>query len=240
MRNLSGVKKGVILLSGGIDSAVTLYLAKSRGYRLQALIVDYGQRHKKEIEYAKKIATMNKVAYHYVKCDLSWAKSALVNKRLKVPCRIKSQNIPLTYVSGRNIIFLSYAASLAESIQANAVFIGAHIQDYSGYPDCRPEFLSSFEKALNLGLKEKGLKIVAPLLNKRKVDIIRTGLRLGVPFKHTWSCYRGEKFPCLKCDSCRFRMSAFAKLGLSDPSMENKGGNSVGRKGSGSFQKHSG
>jgi len=213
------MKKGVILLSGGIDSAVTLYYAKSRGYRLKALIFDYNQRHKKEIECAKKIARLNKIDYHLIKCDLPWVKSSLTGKRLKVPFQrnLKGKDIPLTYVSGRNIIFLSYAASLAENIKAKVIFIGAHIQDYSGYPDCRPNFLNSFQKALNLGLKDKGLKIVAPLLNKKKKDIIRMGKRFEVPFEYTWSCYQGGKVPCLKCDSCRFRTAAFLKLGLRDP-----------------------
>jgi len=213
------MKKGVILLSGGIDSAVTLYFAKNKGYRLKALIFDYDQRHKKEIECAKKIALLNTIDYYLIKCDLSWVKSSLTNRKLRVPSQrnLKSKDIPLTYVSGRNIIFLSYAASLAESIKAKAIFIGAHIQDYSGYPDCRPNFLNSFQRALNLGLKDRGLKIVAPLLNKKKRDIVRMGIRLGVPFEHTWSCYQRGKVPCLECDSCRFRTAAFLRLGLRDP-----------------------
>ena len=226
MRNISGMKKGVILQSGGIDSAVTLYLAKSRGYQLRALIFDYNQRHKKEIERAKRIADLNKIDYQIVKCNLSWVKSALTKREIKVPSgrKLAGKNIPLTYVSGRNIIFLSYAASLAESIKAKAIFIGAHIEDYSGYPDCRPDFLNSFQRALNLGLKDKGLKIFAPLLKKKKKDIIRIGNRLGVPFEHTWSCYQGGRFPCLRCDSCRFRRKAFISLGLSDPLKSGKGG----------------
>jgi len=213
------MKRGIILLSGGIDSAVTLYFAKNKGYYFEALIFDYNQRHKKEIDCAKKIARLNKIDYRIIKCDLSWVKSSLTEKRLKVPSQrnLKGKDIPLTYVSGRNIIFLSYAASLAESIKAKAIFIGAHIKDYSGYPDCRPNFLNSFQRALNLGLKNKGLRIVAPLLNKKKGDIIRIGRRLGVPFEHTWSCYQGGKAPCLECDSCRFRTAAFLKLGLRDP-----------------------
>ena len=213
------MKKGVILLSGGIDSAVTLYFAKNKGYRLKALIFDYNQRHRKEIEYAKKIALLNTIDYHLVKCDLSWVRSSLTNRKLKVLSQrnLKSKDIPLTYVSGRNMIFLSYAASLAESIKAKAIFIGAHIQDYSGYPDCRPDFLNGFQSALNLGLKDKGLRIVAPLLNKKKREIVRMGVRLGVPFEYTWSCYQGKRVPCLRCDSCRFRAAAFFELGLRDP-----------------------
>ena len=199
------MKKAIALLSGGLDSAVTLYHAKAKGYRPTALIFDYGQRHKKEIVCAKKIAELNKIDYLVKKIDLSWARSALVDRKIKVTER--------TYVSGRNIIFLSFAFSLAESIGAKSIFIGAHIQDYSGYPDCRPQFLNSFEKAVNLGLVCRGIKIYAPLINKSKKDIIRLGLRLGVPFEHTWSCYQGGKNPCKKCDSCKFRIRAFAELG---------------------------
>lgn len=218
MRGVSRVKKGVILLSGGLDSATTLYLAKDKGYDLTALIFDYKQRHKKEIECAKKIACLNKIKYYVQRIDLSWTKSSLTDKKIKVSSASKSvKDIPLTYVSGRNIIFLSYAFSLAESISAKKVFIGAHIQDYSGYPDCRPEFIYSFEQAVNLGLKEKEIKLVAPLIDKSKLDIISLGVKLKVPFKHTWSCYKGGKVPCLKCDSCHYRMKGFSKLGLIDP-----------------------
>ena len=219
MRSISGIKKGIILLSGGIDSAVTLYFAKNKGYQLKALIFNYGQRHAKEIECAKKIAYLNKVEYCLVKCDLPWVKSSLTDKKIKVSFQKKpgAGKVPLTYVSGRNIIFLSYAASYAESIKAKIIFIGAHIQDYSGYPDCRPEFLKSFQKALNLGIKDKGVKIGAPLLNKNKMEIVKMGRKLGVPFKYTWSCYNEGKLPCQRCDSCRFRMRAFKELGLRDP-----------------------
>jgi len=213
-----GIKKGVILLSGGLDSAVTLYCAKSQGYKLQALIFNYNQRHKKEVEFAKKIARLNKIEYRVIKIDLTWARSSLTNKKIAVPFNRKpgGLNIPVTYVSGRNIIFLSYAFSLAESIGAKKVFIGAHIQDYSGYPDCRPEFLRKFALAVNLGIKNKGIKLAAPLLNKNKKNIIKLGLKLGVPFQHTWSCYSGGNKPCGKCDSCKFRVEAFEKLEIKD------------------------
>ncbi len=219
MRSISGVKKGVILLSGGIDSAVTLYLAKHQGYQLTALIFDYNQRHRKEIKCAKRVANLNKVKHYLIKCDLSWVKSSLTNKTIKIGSEAKLgyKKIPFTYVSGRNIIFLSYAASFAESIKAKAIFIGAHVHDYSGYPDCRAEFLDSFQEALNLGMKNKRMRIIAPLINKDKKGIIKSGLKLGVPFEYTWSCYQGKKIPCGKCDSCRFRARAFYQLGLIDP-----------------------
>jgi len=212
-------KKSVILLSGGLDSAVTLYYAKNRGNKLTAIIFDYNQRHKKELVYAKRIARLNNLKYYVIKIGLDWAKSSLVDKKIKVPLNrnLKSPEIPFTYVSGRNIIFLSYAASLAESIGAKSIFIGAHIEDYSGYPDCRPQFLKSFNRAINEGLKCKGMKIAAPLLNKNKKEIIQLGLRLNVPFQSTWSCYKGGITPCGKCDSCRFRIRAFEGLGLTDP-----------------------
>ena len=131
--------RAVILLSGGLDSAVTLYYALKNGYRPDCLVFDYGQRHKKEILCAKKLASANKLKYHVVKIDLSWTRSSLTDKDLKVPTgrNLKNKDIPSTYVAGRNIIFLSYAFSYAESIGADRVFIGAHIEDYSGYPDCR-------------------------------------------------------------------------------------------------------
>lgn len=213
------MKKAVILLSGGLDSVTTLYFAKKRGYQLTALIFDYNQRHKKEIDCARRILHLTRLKYYFIKVNLDWTKSSLTNKKIKIATNrdLNSKDIPLTYVSGRNIVFLSYAFSLAESIGAKAIFIGAHIQDYSGYPDCRPEFLKNFGKAVNLGLKNLGIKIISPLINKDKKEIIRLGLKLKVPFEYTWSCYQGKKVPCGECDSCRFRMRAFEELGMRDP-----------------------
>jgi 7-cyano-7-deazaguanine synthase len=204
-------KKAIILLSGGLDSAVTLYYAKARGYKLTAIIFDYSQRHKKEIVCAKKLCRINKIDYRLIKIDLSWVNSSLTNKNIKVPLnrKLKAKDIPVTYVSGRNIIFLSYAFSLAETLGVTAVFIGAHTQDYSGYPDCRPQFLKHFQAAVVRGLNRQDIKLIAPLIDKSKKEIVELGLGLGVPFQHTWSCYQGDKKPCLKCDSCRFRVAAF-------------------------------
>jgi len=218
LKTRKATKKGVILLSGGIDSAVTLYLAKKKGYELTALIFDYNQRHRKEIGYAEEIAKLNKIRSRIVKLNLGWAKSSLTDKLIQLPLNrnVKSK-VPSTYVSGRNIIFLSCAFSLAESIGAKAVFIGAHIQDYPGYPDCRPEFLYNFQRAVNLGMEESRIKISAPLIDKGKKEIVQIGLELNVPFKHTWSCYKGSKYPCLECDSCRFRTRAFEELRIKDP-----------------------
>jgi len=214
-------ENAIILLSGGIDSTTTLYIAK-RKYNLIALIFDYGQRHKKEIDCAKKIASLNRIKFYIVKIDLNWANSSLVNKNIKIPLDrdLNINNIPNTYVPARNIIFLSYAFSLAESLSIKNIFIGAHSQDYSGYPDCRIEFLKKFNYAVNLGLKSNNIKIIAPIIDKNKKEIIKIGLKLNVPFKYTWSCYSGLKKPCLRCDSCRFRINAFESLGLKDPLLE--------------------
>lgn len=219
-------KKAVVLLSGGIDSTTTLYFAKSKGYDIFALIFDYNQRHRKEIKSAKRIAAINKAKYHIAKIDLGWTKSSLTKRGIKIPknSNLNRKDIPSTYVAGRNIIFLSYAASLADSIGACKIFIGAHTQDYSGYPDCRPEFLQSFQGVVKKGLKSKSIKIVAPLINKSKKEIIKLGMGLGVPFEYTWSCYKGDGFPCGRCDSCRYRITAFKALGREDPLLRKKGG----------------
>ncbi|MCF7870269.1 MAG: 7-cyano-7-deazaguanine synthase QueC [Candidatus Omnitrophica bacterium] len=209
-------EKAIILFSGGLDSATTLFLAKRRNFLIKALIFDYGQKHKKEIKAAVKIAEIAKVDYRVVAVKIPWSKSSLTNKAKKVPESF-SGKIPSTYVSGRNIIFLSYAASFAESIGAKAIFIGAHTQDYSGYPDCRKNFLEKFNQAINLGIVGKRIKLHYPLIDKNKKEIIQVGLKLGVPFKYTWSCYNGERYPCQKCDSCRFRINGFNQLGLKDP-----------------------
>jgi len=222
MQKLRGKGSGeevVVLLSGGVDSTVTLYLVKKYGYSPVALIFDYQQRHRREVIYAQKIARLNRVKYYLAKISLSWASSSLTRKDMKVPMDrdLKKNEIPSTYVPARNLIFLSYAASLAESLKIKKIFIGAHIQDYSGYPDCRPKFFQSLEKVFNLGMKEKGMSIVTPLITMKKKEIIQRGLSLGVPFEFTWSCYQGGSRPCQRCDSCRYRIQAFRDLGLTDP-----------------------
>lgn len=216
-------KKAIVLLSGGLDSVTTLYYAKQQGYILNALIFNYRQRHVKEIERAKRIAILNGIHYNVVSVELGWVHSSLTDKKIPIPKsrNLKKSEIPVTYVAGRNIIFLSYAASYAESIGATKIFIGAHVQDYSGYPDCRPQFLKSFQRAINLGIAKAGIEIIAPLINKSKKEIIKMGLSLKVPFEYTWSCYSGGKKPCLKCDSCRFRTQAFKELGMVDPLLRN-------------------
>jgi len=220
--SLPAGRQAVVLLSGGLDSAVTLYFAKSRGFRCSCLIFDYGQRHKKEIESAKKIARKANCRFQIVKINLAWKGSSLLDKRQKVPVhgQVQSKPIPSTYVPGRNIIFLSFALSYAEAIGAKAIFIGAHAQDYSGYPDCRPEFYRAFGKVIATGTKtgvEKNkIKVFTPLIHKTKAGIIKSGAKLKVPFELTWSCYRGGKYPCGRCDSCYFRAKGFQGAGLKD------------------------
>jgi len=207
-------RQAVVLLSGGLDSATVLYLAKRRGYLCHCLIFDYGQLHKKEIASAIKIAKACAAAYKVLKIDFPWKGSALIDKKIKVPSKI-SRGVPVTYLPGRNIIFLSFALSFAETIKAQAIFIGAHAQDYSGYPDCRPEFLKAFSKMAKSGTLGK-FNILAPLLHKNKSQIILLGKKLKVPFNLTWSCYRGQILPCRKCDSCYYRAKGFKEAGVID------------------------
>ena len=207
------MKKCIVLLSGGIDSTTTLYYAKSKGYKCRALIFDYGQRHDREIRSAIAVAKRAKVPYQIIKIKLPWKGSSLLDKKTKVPAhRIIGRKIPSTYVPGRNTIFLSFAVSFAESIGADAIFIGANAVDFSGYPDCRPEYYKAFRKLIQKGTKAKKIKIMTPLINMTKSQIIRLGLKLGAPLFLTWSCYEGGKKPCGVCDSCRLREKGFREL----------------------------
>ncbi|OGR53662.1 MAG: 7-cyano-7-deazaguanine synthase QueC [Elusimicrobia bacterium RIFCSPLOWO2_02_FULL_39_32] len=220
------MKKAVVLLSGGLDSTTSLYWAKSKGYQTFVLIFDYGQRHKKEIGSAIKIARKTKSFYLQVKFSLPWKGSALLDKSLKLPKKRKlekmiSSGIPSTYVPARNTIFLSFALSYADAIQADAIVIGANAIDYSGYPDCRPQYLNAMEKAALLGTKigteGKKFKILAPLVKMSKAKIIQLGLKLKVPYELTWSCYQGGRSPCKECDSCILRAKGFKEAGALDP-----------------------
>jgi 7-cyano-7-deazaguanine synthase len=216
-------RQAVVLLSGGLDSATVLYIARAKGYACHCLVFDYGQRHRREIEAAKTIAKKTGSTFQVIKITLPWKGSSLLEGKARLPRTrgsLKPDEIPATYVPGRNIIFLSFAFSCAETIGASAVFIGAHAQDYSGYPDCRPEFYAAFKKVISTGtkagLQHKGIKIMTPLIHKTKAEIIRLGSKLGVPFKSTWSCYQGGKAPCGECDSCYYRAKGFKEAGIEE------------------------
>ena len=217
-------RKAVVLLSGGLDSAVALYIAKKRGYDCHCLSFDYGQRHRREINSSKLIAKRQGAVLHLVKLRLPWKGSSLLDKKERLPFNRTTKEInskvPSTYVPSRNTIFLSVASSLAEAIKARAIFIGAHYEDSSGYPDCRKDYLEAFSKVIKLGTKagiEGALTLEFPLINKGKSDIIKAGKALGVPFELTWSCYEGGKTPCFGCDSCILRAKGFKEAGIKDP-----------------------
>ncbi|MFA5035286.1 MAG: 7-cyano-7-deazaguanine synthase QueC [Candidatus Margulisiibacteriota bacterium] len=208
------MKKAVVLLSGGLDSTTTLYYALDKGYACQALIFDYGQRHKRELRSAVAVAKRARVSYQILKISLPWKGSALLDAKVKVPTgrslKKMATEIPSTYVPARNTIFLSFALSFAEAIGAQAIFIGANALDYSGYPDCRPDYYAAYQKVIEKGTKAKKIKIVTPLIDLTKEEIIKLGRKLGAPLEMTWSCYQGGKEPCGVCDSCRLREKGFS------------------------------
>ncbi len=219
---MSKAAKAIVLLSGGLDSATTLYWAQRQGYDAHALIFDYGQRHRREVRSALNIARAARVPHELVKIGMPWKGSALLDKAVHVPTGgIVKGRIPATYVPARNIIFVSFAASFAEAIGAQVILIGANAIDYSGYPDCRPGFFKAFQAALDQGLKtgvqKKRVRILTPLIRMSKADIVRLGASLGVPFGKTWSCYNGSLRACNRCDSCRLRAKGFADAGIKDP-----------------------
>ena len=224
---MPGPRQAVVLLSGGLDSAVTLHLAVAQGYKCFCLIFDYGQRHRREIESARRVARSAHCRTQVIKIKLPWKGSSLLDKKIKIPALGRwvtgslGHSIPNTYVPGRNIIFLSFALSYAEAAGAEAIFIGAHCQDYSGYPDCRPEFYAALRRVIARGTKSgvenKAIAIKTPLIRKNKSQIIKLGSRLGVKFELTWSCYQGSKAPCGRCDSCLFREKGFREAGFKDP-----------------------
>ncbi len=220
-------EKAVVLLSGGLDSATCLAIAKSQGFDIHTLTFAYGQRHRIELEYARKLAERaGVVKHHLISFDLrEWGGSALTSDAIAVP-EAGGEGIPVTYVPARNTIFLSFATALAETVGAKEIFIGVNSLDYSGYPDCRPAFIQSFERTATLGTKavDEGwsFHINAPLQNLKKTEIIRLGLSLGVDYSMTHSCYNPAEdgTPCLKCDSCALRQKAFAELGMVDPQIQ--------------------
>jgi len=221
-------KKGiaVVLLSGGLDSTTALYWAKSEYSSVVALSIRYGQRHVKELNAARAVARAAKVQLHEVAISLPWLQgSSLTNSSLRIPDmplkKIGTGGIPSTYVPGRNTIFLSLAVSLADAVNASAIVIGANALDYSGYPDCRPPFISAFGRVAVEGTKRgsegKPLKILAPLLRLDKKGVVKLAARVGAPLRLTWSCYAGKARPCGVCDSCKLRAKGFREAGVTDP-----------------------
>jgi 7-cyano-7-deazaguanine synthase len=213
----------VCLLSGGMDSATLVYHARDMGYQLLCLHFNYGQLTEgKELDSARKIASLAG-ADELMEINLSYLTrfggSSLTNHQITVDrYNAELRNVPNTYVPFRNANLLSIATSYAEARGAEAVFIGVQSQDYSGYPDCRPEFIHAFQQLVDIGTRnETCIRICAPFLSLNKQDIIRLGLSLGVPYQYTWSCYQNEERACGTCGACHFRRSAFESLGLTDP-----------------------
>ncbi|MCM8818239.1 MAG: 7-cyano-7-deazaguanine synthase QueC [Candidatus Omnitrophica bacterium] len=210
------MKKAVCLLSGGIDSFLTAYIAKKKGYQIYCLTIDYGQKARKEIESAKKIAKFLNAKQHLIlKTDLSFLKSSLTKREMKIPQK-KVKGIPSTYVPARNTIFISLALGYAESISADSIFIGVNSIDFSGYPDCRPIYIKKFQKLINFATKKtilgEKIKLIAPLINLSKSQIIKKAISYGLDISLTWSCYKNGKKPCGKCPSCRIREKAISEI----------------------------
>jgi 7-cyano-7-deazaguanine synthase len=223
-RKVTHAKKAVVLLSGGLDSATCLALARQQGYDCYALSFDYGQRHIAELKAASKLAKqLGATEHRVIKLDLAGiGGSALTDTSLHVP-EHATVGIPITYVPARNTVFLSYAMAWAEVLQADAIYIGVNALDYSGYPDCRPEFIAAFQQMANLatkiGVEGARLAIVTPLMQLHKAEIIKAGIAAGVDFSMTVSCYQldDEGRACGVCDSCRFRRKGFLEADIVDP-----------------------
>lgn len=217
-------KRAVILLSGGLDSATVVAMARADGYSCYTMSFDYGQRHRAELQAAERVArNLGVVEHKVIGLNLNGiGGSALTDASIDVP-DAPSEGIPVTYVPARNTVFLSLALGWAEVLEARDIFIGVNAVDYSGYPDCRPEFVESFERMANLatkaGLEGQGFRIQAPLQNLSKAEIIKAGVRLGVDYALTVSCYQADNDgrACGKCDSCRLRADGFRAAGISDP-----------------------
>ncbi|MBW8054177.1 MAG: 7-cyano-7-deazaguanine synthase QueC [Nitrospira sp.] len=223
-------RRAVVLLSGGVDSATTLAIARERGFACYALSFDYGQRHRLELAAAGRVArSLGAVEHRQVKLDLGWVGgSALTDPSIAMPAAASS-GIPVTYVPARNTVFLAFALGWAEALGARDLFFGANAVDYSGYPDCRPAFVEAFQRLANVatkaGVEGDNFELHAPLIAMTKAEIIRTGTRLGVDYTLTLSCYqpgaKGEA--CGRCDSCRLRAQGFAAAGVADPTHYQEG-----------------
>jgi 7-cyano-7-deazaguanine synthase len=227
-------KKAVVILSGGLDSTTCMGMAHEEGFSVYPLTFDYGQRHRMEIEKARLVAQYYGVESRHKIVSLNFLKefggSALTEEAIEVPKMVDGstgnvldsvEEIPVTYVPGRNLLFLSVATSFAEVIGAEAIYIGVNALDYSGYPDCRPEFIHKVEEVITLatkaGTQGKLMKIRTPLIHLSKAGIINEGIRLGVPYHLTTSCYNGKETACGECDSCRLRLKGFVEAGVVDP-----------------------
>lgn len=228
------MKRAVVLLSGGLDSTTTFALARDQGFEVHALTVAYGQRHGAELDAAQRVAQVYGAASHQVvKVPLDTFGGSALTSMIEVPkhraSEERSADIPITYVPARNTILLALALGFAESIGAFDIFLGVNAVDYSGYPDCRPEFVAAFEElaavATKAGVEGKRFRIHAPLIELSKAEIVRLGLSLGVDYSLTHSCY--DPLPggraCGECDSCLIRAEAFAELGLADPALAHTG-----------------
>lgn len=217
--------KAVVLLSGGLDSTTAMAIAISQGYDVYPLTFRYGQRHSKEIESAKKISKYYGKKLKIIDVSLERIGGSALTSDIQVPERrdVKDigDEIPITYVPARNTIFLSIALSYAEAIGAERIFIGVNAIDYSGYPDCRPEYIEEFNRlallATKAGLEGRQIKVETPLIYLKKGEIIKKGRELGVPYEITWSCYRGGEKACGRCDSCLLRLKGFMEAGEVDP-----------------------
>jgi len=222
-RGLTMNKKAVIVLSGGLDSTTCMGIAKAEGYDLYPITFHYGQRHNREVEQAVEVGKYYGVADHRI-VDLTFLKdiggSALTDEEVEVPTEAE-EGIPVTYVPARNMIFLSLASAYAEVIGATAVYTGVSAVDYSGYPDCRPEFIQSMEETINLatkaGVTGKNITVETPLISLSKKETIEKGLSLEVPYDLTTSCYNGKEAACGQCDSCVLRLKGFKEAGAADP-----------------------
>lgn len=215
--------KAVVLLSGGLDSSTVAAIAKADGYEVIGLSFRYGQRHERELQAARTIASLLGITEHFI-VDLNlaqWGGSALTDPALLVPTDgVKSNIIPITYVPGRNTVFIAVALSLAEAKGAEAIYLGINAVDYSGYPDCRPEYLEVYQQLATLsskvGIEGKTPRLVAPIIMDSKADIVHRAVRLGVPIEETWSCYQGGEEPCGLCDSCQLRDRALIEAGYAE------------------------
>lgn len=220
--------KAVILLSGGLDSATVLAIAKSKGYECHTISFDYGQRHRAELDSAQKLSiAMGAKSHRVMNIDMrAIGGSALTDSSIDVPISgVDKDEIPITYVPARNTVFMSYALALAEVLQADDIFIGVNAVDYSGYPDCRPEYISAYEIMANLatraGVEGHKMHIQTPLIDLTKAQIIQQGIANGVDYSQTVSCYQADDLgrACGICDSCRLRKQGFTDAGIADPTL---------------------